>query len=187
LSSIHLRTLRTVLSSHNTRAEFLREATFETVEATILKFSRWKHFGKEKICYVFGMGKQPKSTYVALQQEDGLEVLFYRSILPWFAKPLRYVMASYEGLIRIDDPSRLSLVFHTLLDQSMVGVYFIHESMQSELLRAASEALPTQDLGVKVDPTYVMYIVDADNEESSTGIVEIISYGIGTPTDQIPA
>jgi hypothetical protein len=90
-------------------------------------------------------------------------------------------------LIRIDDPSRLSLVFHTLLDQSMVGVYFIHESMQSELLRAASEALPTQDLGVKVDPTYVMYIVDADNEESSTGIVEIISYGIGTPTDQIPA
>jgi len=74
------------------------------------------------------------------------------------------------------------------MHMSSVGVYCVRQSFEPELLRLAAESGGSrrEDLGTKADPSYVFYIVDADNAESGTGMIEIVSHGIETPIDMVP-
>ena len=173
-------------ASPNTKSEFSRTATFEDVERTLAKLSKADSNRVGKVCYVYGMGGHAEDTYLQLRLRGGLDIIFYRSIFPRYLRFLKFVMASYEGLVRINDLSILPEIFLTLMDNSMVGVYFVDTRFENELIREAFSTRQRDDLGIKSDPSYASYVVDADNAEASTGIVEIISYGIETPSELIP-
>jgi hypothetical protein len=173
--------------SSNTKAEFSREAVYEDVERALRKLSTAQSLRDGRVCFVFGMGKQSKQTYLALGGLEGAEVVFSRTVLPWYLSFLQFLTASYEGLVRIEDFSVLPDVALNLVDHSMVGVYIADRQFENELIRQASTRSASDDLGIKSDPAYSLYTIDADNTESHTGIIEIISYGIETPADLIPA
>ncbi len=176
--------------SASTASEFDREGTVEGVKGVLEKLSKAQSLSSGRVCYVVGMGKQPRSAYISLQRRTGIQVVFFRSVLPRYARLLRYIVASEEGLIRIDDPENLPDVFLGLMELSMVGAYCMARTCETDFIRSVyvdhRSGHRYLDFGLKIDPGYLCYIVDADNVESSTGIVEIISYGVDVPDDLIP-
>lgn len=175
--------------SPNTKAEFDRDAKTESVRETLERIAQAQPLHPDRVFYVFGMGAQPKHVYTSLQGKRGIELLFFRSLLPWYLRWLSGLVGSYEGLVRIDDLSQLPDVFLALMDRSMAGLYIFAADEEGNFLNGITSKTHRRqfDLGVKNDPGYCFYIVDADNSESSTGVIEIVSYGVSTPNDLIPA
>jgi hypothetical protein len=175
-------------NSANTKGEFHRDTSFEDVARILRQLSKALSLADERVCYVFGMGAQPKTKYDSLRGMAGVSVTFARSVLPKYVRFLSPVVASYEGLIKIEDPSRLSDVFLELMDRSMTGVYCFRRQIEHEFVATVRKETKSRryDFGAKEDSGYCFYIVDADSDESKTGLVEIVSYGMDTPSDLIP-
>jgi hypothetical protein len=134
------------------------------------------------------MGAHPIATYKSLEGKPGLRVVFFRSVLPKQFRFLQWIVASYEGLIRIDLASMLPDVFLTLMQQSMVAAYFMSTELETTFVRTVSErGRGFIDFGIKSDPGYSIYMVDADSGDVRTGIVEIVSYGLKVTPDLMPA
>lgn len=174
--------------SANTRREFDRDVTVDEVRTMLEGLARAASLGLGRVCYVIGMGAQPKSKYLSLKCLRGVEVKFFRSLLPIYVRWLSPVVGSYEGVVKINDPLLLPSIFCELMDRSMAGVYIFGTSYEDAFLKCVCQStMPRQyDFGVKHDPAYSFCIVDADNSESPSGMIEVISYGIDTPDDLIP-
>ncbi len=143
---------------------------------------------KELCCYIYGMGAIPKSTYREISKLEGIDVLWFDSILPLYLRPLSFIAASYAGLIRVLSLEVLPSVFQKISRRSMAGLYIFQKSkVEQKFIDAVTKKrdLPVIDTIVKEDNSYFMYIVDTDNYESRTGIYEIVSYGLNTPTELI--
>jgi len=110
---------------------------------------------------------------------DGIEVIWSKSLIPALLAPLRVVVASYACLLRIADPSRIEQAFATVVDKSMAALYSVSHGLENEFVsKTKSEGVPAhRDFGIKQDPGYFIYMVDADSRESSTGVYEIVSIG----------
>jgi hypothetical protein len=172
--------------SSNTRAEFSRDCTQEEVGSTLEQFSCAQVLADgNKVALIYGMGARPRSVYRMLERDSGVKVVGYRSLLTGFCAIARPIVASYEGIVCVQDPARLQHVFLTLMDSSMVTLYFFEKSMLARVTQAIWAKTPTRvfDFGVKADSGYLIYSVDADNRESKTGLHEIISYGFDTPSE----
>jgi hypothetical protein len=168
--------------------EFHRDISYEDLQVFVNRLARVPSFGTSRVCYVYGMGKHPKSTFDSLKNQAGVEVVFSRSVLPPKLRFLRWLVASYEGLIKITDPAKIPHAFFSVLQQSMAGIYFMDARYAGEFVTHLSNAVEKEhlDFGIKVDPAYSIFLVDADNAESSTGLVEICSYGIEAPAEICP-
>ena len=174
--------------SENTRAEFDRDVTDREVQAVLEKLAHAGSLRTGWVCYVLGMGAQPKSVYISLQSLKGVRVLFSRSLFPWYARWMSVIIGSYQGLVKIDDHTLLPRVFSRLIERSMAGAYIFPAHLEPHFLQHFSSKVDSFqfDLGVKKYPGYSFYIVDADSSESKTGMIEIVSYGISTPQDILP-
>ncbi|MBI3729054.1 MAG: hypothetical protein HY254_12085 [Burkholderiales bacterium] len=179
---------RVFQASKNTHAEFDRDVSRAEIEAVLVKLAQSQGNNSAVACYVYGMGAHPRSTYQSMQKLDGVHVEFFRSALPRKLRFLSWVVASYEGLIRIEDLSRLPNVFLTLMKLSMVGVYFMDKELANGFVQSVEVKREGTliDFGIKDDPAYSIYIVDADNAESVTGMVEIVSYGRNVQAGLLP-
>lgn len=175
-------------SNANTKREFARAVSEEEVRSTLKKLCAAVPTDDQKVCYVFGMGAQPKSTYENIREFSGVKVISCQSVLPRVLRLLSPLVASYQGLVKINDAKFLSMVFLKLMKQSMVGLYCFDAKFENDFLTATYNIQSTRkyDFGIKADPSYLMYVVDADNAESATGMVEIVSYGIQTPNYLVP-
>jgi hypothetical protein len=162
----------------NTVQEYSKEIAEDRYRYVLDKISQ--NIPSGKVCYVFGMGKHPKSTYVALKSSHGIEVVWYGSLLPNYFGPLRLLVASYEGIVKIFDPNKVKGVFETLSKMAMVGVYIFDANMENAFIETVKSKKYSQyaDEVIKEDKGYFIYKIDADSVESSTGIFEIVSYGI---------
>ena len=152
-------------------ARFVSESDVERLLALLMK-SGYSDLGK--ICYVLGTGKQPRSTYSELKAQNGVHVVEYRSLLP---PGLRW-LPSYRGLVRIDDPSKLFVIFDQVVSQSEAVVYIFDASLETSFLEAVKCGKEPRDysFGVKKDPGYLIYLVDEDRDDSPTGAVEFLSF-----------
>ena len=172
------------MSDSNTENEYDCEVREEKVISVVNKISQSDYFLDEgKSCYVVGMGGHPKSTYKDLGKEEGIKVIKYESVLPGFSKILAPIVASYAGLVKIENSDKLSTVFTKLINLSMASIYCFDSSIENEFVQLARESLLPEERGfnIKSDRGYFWYMVDADNAESSTGIYEIVSYGHDAP------
>ncbi|RIZ70863.1 MAG: hypothetical protein D0528_00680 [Methylococcales bacterium] len=136
-----------------------------------------------KVCYIFGMGALPLSFYKKIEIMIGVEVVFYRTVLPPILKFLGFFIASYEGLVKIHNPLMLHGVFEILMSQSMVGLYIFDTEIETDFVNSVQNMQFKYDFGVKKDEGYLIYLVDADNDRSDTGIIEIISFGRDCPSE----
>jgi hypothetical protein len=179
MGKIDLAELGGLGSSVNTLDEYHNEVSKEILDRHLAKIAAILGNSHDNVCYVLGLGAQPKGTFAELGKKTGIDVVWTRSVLPGLFKVLGFVIASYSGLVKVLDPQELPSVTRKLSHLSMVGVYVVDKSMEKEFIACVSR-YPSPgdfDFGVKSDSRYFFLIVDADNAESSTGIVEIVSYG----------
>jgi len=165
----------------NTDTEYYNPVSDEVLKSRLRHIADILTSNPGNHCYVVGMGAQSKSTYQALDDVDGIHVVWSGSMLPRFARVLGLVIASHAGVLKIEDPRVLPKVMLRLAQRSMAGVYvFSHASELRFVERVTAEPVVQGIVfDIKSDPDYFFYVVDADNFESETGMVEIVSYGKG--------
>jgi hypothetical protein len=135
-------------------------------------------------CFIFGMGAQPKSVYLEIASTNGVTLLASKSLLTGVFKLLSPLIASYQGLVKVDSRGVLRTVGDKLMNQAMMGVIIVDSDFGKQIEEAFFQLVsstPNLDLGLKNDPSYFAFFVDSDNNESSTGIVGITSYGYKSP------
>lgn len=171
----------------NTLDEYDREIHKERFRYVTEKISESIQPGKAS--YIFGMGKHSKSSYTNLKGTAGIEVVWTRSIIPVYLSPLRIFIASYAGVVKVLNHDKIPLVFEILSKMSMVGLYIFDIRLEEKFTQVIKERRYSNyaDDIVKEDSQYFIYKVDADSIESSTGIFEIVSYGIDCPKELITA
>lgn len=172
----------------HTLKKFDREVQLERVKYTAAQIAKFTSINMAgRVCYIYGMGSQPKSAFTELKSLEGIKVIWYDTILPKIFKPLSFVVASYTGLIKVVDQELLSETFMKLIEMSMAGIYIFNKDYQDEFINQIKQnkRSPISDQIIKKDPSYFIYQVDADNYESSTGIFEVISYGKNCPEELI--
>ena len=92
------------------------------------------------------MGSHPKTTYEKLKKVEGVEVVWYKSSLP---KPLRlfsFIIASFKGIIRVDNKKHLPDVFSTLVNLAMVGLYIFDKNLESEFMQVVKNKANYNDV-----------------------------------------
>jgi hypothetical protein len=137
----------------------------------------------EYVCYVFGMGAKSKSVYRKLKGAPGLHLAWHRTVLFGTSKWLGSLVHSQAGLVRVNDATLLRDLFFELADHSMAGVYIFSASREARFVESLYENPTPGDflVGLGGVNDYLVYVVDADNYESSTGIYEIVSIGKNSP------
>ena len=181
MGKVNIGSLGSLGAHENTLNEYDNEISEELLDHHLNQIASIYGGSKGCVCYTFGMGAQPKSTYAELRKEPDIEVIWSDSILSGAFKILSVFMASYAGLVKVSAPEKLPSVVKTLCHLSMAGIYIFDQSMEKDFVdRVLRNPLPEEfDFGIKNDEGYFFYMVDADNAESSTGIYEIVSYGKG--------
>lgn len=158
-------------------------ATEDTIAEILGKLERSGYSGEGRVCYVFGMGAQSRSAYADLEVRAGISVVHYESILP---RLLRFV-PGYRGLVKIEEPSMLRVVFENLMESSTAGAYVFDAAHEARFVDAVRDVDKSRDrsFGIESDPGYLIYLVDADRDDSPTGMVDFLSYGQDGPWKDI--
>jgi len=179
MGEINLGVLGSLGRHKNTLNEYDNEVSEELLEHHLEQIAKVLEHSENYVCYVLGMGAQPKSVYRDLEKKAGVELVFSTTILPGAFKILSFVIASHAGLVRILSAGKLTYVVKKLCHMSMVGIYIFDRSFENKFVeRVKNNIFPDRfDFGIKKDSSYFLCLVDADNFESSTGIFEVISYG----------
>jgi hypothetical protein len=179
MGSVTLKELGGFQKHENTQIEYDNELSYDLLEHRLKKIASLIDLSGDKVCYIIGMGGRPKSTFYKLQKTEGVNLIWYGSIFPKYLRILSIFIASYAGLVKVIDSKKLPDLFLDICDSSMAGIYIFNKSMEKKFVdEVIKNPLPVHlDFGIKYDASYFLYVVDADNNESSTGIYEIISYG----------
>ena len=90
-------------------------------------------------------------------------------------------------LIKINNQKDISKIFDELNDHLLIEFGVFNKNIEKDFLHHidSSDHASLFDF-IKNDDQYLIYGIDCDNEESSTGIMELISYGINTPQELLP-
>lgn len=138
---------------------------------------------KSKGIYIYGMGSQSKKIYDVINEMPEVELLWTDSRLPSILSVLKFIIASYAGIIKINDIKPLKDIFFSLGHNAMVGLYIFDTILEEQFVNTIKMNI-YPEIADKIafkDPQNFIYQIDTDNSESFTGIYEIISYGIECP------
>jgi hypothetical protein len=172
------------------QVKFDQQVEMDDVEKNIDLITKWsKDTDLDHVLVVYGMGGQTKKVYNFLRDRDEIRLLWSGPRLPKYLRFLNGIISSYAGLMVVHKIEILKELFTSLSENSMVGIYICFNKdvlVEMETVVANNihpEAL--DDLVSTVDLENLIYQVDADNNESITGIYEIISHGPNCPIDLI--
>jgi hypothetical protein len=173
--------IRAFSPSPNTLLEADRESEHAQVAARVRSIAACLEHEKDVSVLVYAMGAQRRGAIAALAGNPGVELIWSRSLIPPYLGPLRLVVASYAGLLRVIDAALLEATFLRACDRSMAALYVVRKEYESDLIRRSREPGKSgkYDFGIKRDAKYLVYMVDADSFESSTGTYEVVSLGTG--------
>lgn len=180
MGKISLQEIGGLGKSENTLSEYDNEIRFDLLQNKLERISKAVQNSDGYVCYVMGMGAHPKDTYRKLRKTVGVDLVWLDSLLPKYARVFSPFIASYAGLFKVFDADKIPSIFFTLVEQSMAGIYVLPKSFEPQFVGLVkNNPFPKDyDFGIKSKKDYFFYIVDADNSESSTGIFEIVSYGV---------
>jgi hypothetical protein len=166
-------------TSSATEKTFDRGVTEKDIERVLSGLTNAFSIQSGQLCYALGFGDKPKTFYAELARIPGVEVVFCRSLIHWVLGFLRLIAASYEGLVKINDPQKIKDVFFKMMNLSMVALYIFDAELEQEVIAEAKKSSFRRafDLGVPQDKGYIIYLVDGDSTQSPTGYLENVSYG----------
>lgn len=179
MKKINLTFLGDLEVNSNTLNEYDNEVSEKLLDHHLSRIASVYERSKGCVCYVVGMGGQSKGVFKEILKEEGVEVIWSRSILSGAVKVFGFFVASQAGLVKVMSPDKLKTVFKVICQSSMAGIFIFDEIFEDYFLKRVTDDVLPRDFsyGIKNDPGYFFYIVDADNFESLTGMYEIVSYG----------
>lgn len=169
------------------RLEFDGETNLGLVQQRVLRLSELLKKKRGLCCYVLGDGGMPAGTYKAISKNEGVKVVAHTSLLPSVLFFLRSIIASECGLVKLEDVSALPRIFSELIEQTM-AIIFVFPSDEEEVFVGRAGKRDRDfgfDYGVRAIENHLIYLVDADNAESRTGVAEYFSCGISCDDDLV--
>lgn len=165
--------------------EFWFEPTIEEVE-TILTYleSAPSVLSKDRVSYIFGEGKQPKKTYVEIE-ENGISVVWKGVRGPMWAKLLSLISSAYFGLIKVEKSTWIKSSMLKLSHLSAVTFYSFSITFEKKFTHEISTG-NWRKCGINLvedDDSYFMFTLDGDNEETKSGLLGILRVGRNCPND----
>ena len=77
-----------------------------------------------------------------------------------------------------------SKIFKLLDDHLLIEFFIFNKKTENNFLLEMKDTNSYSKVrSVKEDSQYLIYGIDLDNQESTTGIMELISYGVNTPKE----
>jgi hypothetical protein len=136
-----------------------------------------------QVCYLFGAGSHPKSSYTDMDSQIGIRVVVVESVLP---RGLRFI-PSYRGLVKIIQPRAMGDVFRKLAEQATVTALIFDARLKKAVVESVRNIDKHGDhsFGTKADPGYMIYLVDGDRYDSPMGFVHFLSYGARGPWKEL--
>lgn len=136
----------------------------------------------ERSQFIFGYGKQRKSTYINLQ-EKGFGVVWIGIKAPAWVRFLSFAIASYSGLIKVEILNNIELPIKQLGHLGMVGFFSISRNKEEAFVAAIANNrnIDPEDYLKEHDPSFFGFILDGDNNETESGQLAIIQHGPECP------
>lgn len=181
MGEIKFNTIAGLGESQYTEQEYDNEIYFESINGRLSRISAaLKEISNDYAIVIVGMGGKTKSIYKALASNPDVILHWSGSILPNYLKLLGHLISSESGVIEVKGLNSLTDVFELVVEQSMAGVYVFPKNYLTTFVNGVANRAAKNgfDYGIKSFSDYFYYIVDADNFESSTGVYEIVSYGV---------
>jgi hypothetical protein len=168
--------LRTYFQSASTTEREIGQYVSEgKIDEVLSRLESSGYSGLGQVCYVWGGGSHPKSSYTDMDRQAEIRLVFVESPLP---RGLRFI-PSYRGLVKIIQPRALGAVFRKLSEQSTVVALIFDAGLEEAFVASARNIDKHGDhsFGIKADPGHMIYLVDEDREDSPTGMVHFLSHG----------
>ena len=169
--------------SNQTRVD--KEVSETLVRKRLRDIMNWANQTEERFTiYVYVMGGHPKRFYDYLHSRNEVEVLWSGSRMPKWLLMLDQIVASHAGLIKVYDLNVVDNLFLEAVEKSMAALYILFNFDEQRMIsQVKKETLPEflEALIADDDPKNFIYQVDGDNQESNTGIYELISTGPECP------
>jgi hypothetical protein len=129
--------------------------------------------------FIYGYGKHPIKSYHQLR-EQGFDLIWagFKDV-PFLVKIFSFLIASYSGLIKIKDITRIESVIKPLSHLSMVGLFFVNNNLENNFVARIcnSKGEYPDDYLKENDPGFFGFIVDGDNIDTESGKLVILQYG----------
>ena len=136
-------------------------------------------------CYVFGMGGQSRSTYLAAGKISGAIVrLSHTSVPVWWLRWVGRLIPSFAGIVEIVEPDRLAEVFGLLEDSTLVAIYIVDARRADEFMQLAEKRTHPEILNdwIRSIGMGVFYKLNSDNPSSTTDMYDWLILGDGLET-----
>jgi len=136
-------------------------------------------------CYIANMGGLSKVNLDALKDRNDLEFIRIDQFKPksFFQKIILTFLTSHWGVARIKSLLKIKDILGDMTEQTMAEIYIFDQKHETEFTSKISTIESPLEISDFVEQfaDFFMYQLDADNYESKTGMVEIISYGEECP------
>ena len=106
-----------------------------------------------------------------------------RRLLRGFLRPLSLFVASYSGIVRINDLRQVQPTFQALLRMSMAGVYLVSAERENEFVNSFKSKPMANAIGFSLEHSckYLLYVIDDDSSEVNSEMIEVVSIGKDLP------
>ena len=137
----------------------------------------------ELVLYVAGSTYRKKDDIDNIKNQCSVEIIKNKSTRTGVKKILPFPMPT-SFVIKILDPTSLNKIFKLLDDHLLIEFFIFNKKTENNFLLEMKDTNSYSKVrSVKEDSQYLIYGIDLDNQESTTGIMELISYGVNTPKE----
>ena len=177
--------LKQEFNEGNSLIELWFEPSNEEIETILLHIKMAKSvLGEERASYIYGEGKQPKSSYEELRKQ-GIDVIWKGLRGPSWIKMFSFLIASYHGLIKVKNINWIKPSILKLSNLSAVSFYSFQRKSEKIIIDSITKGdwkIDPINL-VRSDPSHFVFILDGDNAETKSGLLAILIIGKDCPED----
>jgi|GEM_PF-4509943 len=169
--------------------KIIRDVEWSQVKYRLEQISQTDILRMNFECYIANMGGLSKDDFEGLKKRSDLDFIRAERFKPksFLQKIIVSIFSNYWVVAKVKNLSDINDVLDKMTEQAMAEVYIINHKNESEFnykIAAIENPLDISDF-IEQFPDAFMYQLDADSDESKTGIVEIISYGNECPKSLI--
>lgn len=169
--------------------KIIREVEWSQVKYRLEQISRTDILKMNFDCYIANMGGLSKDDFERLKTRSDLDFIRAERFKPksFLQKIIVSILSNYWIVAKVKNLSDINNILDKMTEQAMAEIYIINHKSESEFnskIAAIKNPLDISDF-IEEFPDAFMYQLDADSDESKTGMVEIISYGDECPKSLI--
>lgn len=163
----------------------VRDVEWDQVKYQLEQISNTNILTDGFVCYISSMGGLSKNDFELLVKRNDLVFCRIDQLRPrsFFHKVLSLILPSYWGIAEVKNLSKIDEILDLFTEQAMAEIYLFNKMYKDDFIKKIHTSANPINISdyVKEYSDFFMYQLDTDNEESESGMVEIVSYGRKCP------